>query len=63
MITAKPGDFVQSGQPLASIFARDRAGVERGKAALKAAIHISDEAEPPVPLISHRITADGVEEL
>ena len=63
VITAKPGDFVQAGEPLASIFARDRAGVERGKAALKAAIHISDEAEPPVPLISHRITADGVEQL
>ena len=63
VITAKPGDFVQAGEPLASIFARDRAGVERGKAALKSAIHISDEAEPPVPLISHRITADGVEQL
>ena len=63
VITAKPGDFVQAGEPLASIFAHDRAGVERGKAALKTAIHISDEAEPPVPLISHRITAGGVEQL
>lgn len=63
VITANPGDVVQSGEPLASIFARDRAGVERGKAALMAAIHISDEAEPPLPLISHRITAAGVEQL
>lgn len=63
VITAKPGDFVQAGEPLASIFAHDRAGVERGKAALRTAIHISDEAEPPVPLISHRITAAGVEQL
>jgi pyrimidine-nucleoside phosphorylase len=63
VITAKPGDVVQAGEPLASIYARDRAGVERGRAALKAAIAIADEAEPPLPLISHRITASGVETL
>jgi len=63
VITAKPGDVVQSGEPLASIYARDRAGVERGRAALKGAIVIADEAEPPLPLISHRVTAAGVETL
>jgi pyrimidine-nucleoside phosphorylase len=63
VITAKPGDFVQAGEPLASIFARDRGGVERGRAALKSAILIADEAEPPLPLISHRITGEGVQEL
>jgi pyrimidine-nucleoside phosphorylase len=61
VITVKPGDVVQAGEPLASVFARDRAGVERGRATLKAAITIADEAGPPLPLISHRITERGVE--
>jgi pyrimidine-nucleoside phosphorylase len=63
VITAKPGDAVQAGEPLASIYARDRAGVERGRAALKTAITIADEGDPPLPLISHRITAAGVESI
>ncbi|HET7457999.1 MAG TPA: thymidine phosphorylase [Gemmatimonadaceae bacterium] len=61
VITAKPGDWVEAGEPLATIFARDRAGIEIGQSALRAAIHIADEAEPPLPLISHRVTAAGVE--
>jgi pyrimidine-nucleoside phosphorylase len=63
VITVKPGDYVEAGQPLASIYARDRSGIEQGRSALRAAIAIGDEAEPPLPLISHRITKDGVEEL
>jgi pyrimidine-nucleoside phosphorylase len=63
VITAKPGDWVESGEPLASVYARDRAGIERGRAALRAAIVIADEAEPPLPLVSHRVTKDGIEEL
>ena len=63
VITAKPGDWVEAGEPLASIYARDRAGVEQGRAALRAAIVIGDEAEPPLPLISHRMSSAGVEEL
>jgi len=42
------------------VFARDRAGVETGLAALRQAISIADEAELPLPLISHRVTANGV---
>ena len=60
VITAKPGDVVQQAEPLATIFARDRAGVESGLAALRQAIIISDEAELPLPLISHRVSAAGV---
>ena len=60
VITAKPGDVVQQGEPLATVFARDRAGVETGLAALRQAISIADEAELPLPLISHRVTANGV---
>lgn len=61
VITAKPGDWVDAGEPLATIFARDPAGVAAGKAALAQAIRIADEAELPIPLISHRITMAGVE--
>ncbi|MGH7637538.1 MAG: thymidine phosphorylase [Gemmatimonadaceae bacterium] len=63
VITAKPGDWVEAGEPLASIYARDRAGIERGRATLRTAITIGDEAEPPLPLISHRVTSAGVEVL
>jgi pyrimidine-nucleoside phosphorylase len=61
VITVKPGDWVSAGEPLATIFARDGAGVTLGKATLAQAIRIGDEADLPLPLISHRITAGGVE--
>lgn len=63
VITAKPGDFVEAGEPLASIYARDKAGVERGRATLRSAITIGDEAEPPLKLVSHRVSRAGLEEL
>jgi pyrimidine-nucleoside phosphorylase len=63
VITAKPGDWVEAGEPLGTIFARDRAGIETARAALGVAIGIADEAEHPLPLISHRVTRDGVETL
>ena len=61
MISVRPGDWVEQGEPMATIFARDRAGVESGKATLRAAITIADEADPPLPLVSHRVSARGVE--
>ena len=63
MITARPGDWVEAGEPMATIFARDRAGIGSGRHAMRNAVVIADEAEPPLPLISHRVTIDGVEEL
>jgi pyrimidine-nucleoside phosphorylase len=60
VITAKPGDIVQSGEPLATVFARDRAGIETGLAALRQAVSIADEADLPLPLISHRVASAGV---
>jgi pyrimidine-nucleoside phosphorylase len=60
VITARVGDWVEAGEPLATIFARDDGGIETGRAALRAAITIGDEAELPLPLISHRVSADGV---
>ncbi len=61
VITARPGDWVEAGEPLATIFARDRAGVESGRLTLRNAIVIAEEADPPLPLISHRVSKDGVE--
>ena len=61
VITAKPGHAVRRGEPLASVFARDAAGAAGGLAALGEAIVIG-EAPPEVPpLVSHRVTASGVE--
>ena len=62
VITARPGDWVEAGEPLATVFAANRAGIEEGRAALRRAIIIADEADPPLPLISHRVSASGVEQ-
>jgi pyrimidine-nucleoside phosphorylase len=63
VITAKPGDKVEKGQPLATIHARDTAGIATGREALQAAITIADSADPPLKLVSHRISRAGVETL
>ena len=62
VIPVKPGDRVQAGEPLASVFARDRDGIETGIAALRAAIAIAHEGSL-LPMISHRVSARGVEAL
>jgi pyrimidine-nucleoside phosphorylase len=63
VITAKPGHEVRRGEPLASVFARDAAGAAEGLAALAEAI-VLGEARPAVPaLVSHRVTAAGLEPL
>jgi pyrimidine-nucleoside phosphorylase len=59
VITARPGDWIEQGEPMATIFARDRAGIGSGRHALRSAVVITDEAEPPLPLISHRVTLAG----
>jgi pyrimidine-nucleoside phosphorylase len=61
VITARAGDWVEADEPLATIFSRDRAGIGTGRHTLRAAIVIADDAEPPLPLVSHRVTAAGVE--
>jgi pyrimidine-nucleoside phosphorylase len=59
VIPARPGDLVREGEPLATIMARDEAGIEAGRRSLQRAIVIADEADYPLPLISHRVTVDG----
>jgi pyrimidine-nucleoside phosphorylase len=61
VITARPGDWVERGEPLATVFARDPAGIAAGRACLTRGIVIAETAEPPLPLISHRVTPAGVE--
>ena len=64
VITAKPGDKVLAGEPIASVFARDPAGIQLGFDALGQAIVVADKlAAKPLPLVSHRVTKAGVEEL
>ncbi|HEX6814877.1 MAG TPA: thymidine phosphorylase [Gemmatimonadaceae bacterium] len=60
VVTAKPGDWVELGEPVATIFARDDAGIATGRSALRSSIVIGDEADHPLPLVSHRVTMDGV---
>lgn len=62
VITAKPGRRVARGEPLATVYARDEQGLTRGLGVLGRAIVLGDGADP-LPLVSHRVTAAGVEEL
>lgn len=62
VVTVQPGDEVRAGDPIASVFARDDAGAAGGLAALGEAIVIGDEGRL-TPLITHRVTARGVEVL
>ncbi len=57
------GQAVSVGQPLATIHAREPATLEAAREALMRAIVIGDEAPAPRPLVSHRVTPQGVEEL
>jgi pyrimidine-nucleoside phosphorylase len=62
VIPVKPGDRVRAGEPLASVFARDREGIEVGLVGLREAVEIGDGGKL-TPLITHRVTAAGVEVL
>jgi pyrimidine-nucleoside phosphorylase len=59
VIPTKPGQRVRTGEPLASVFAADRNGIDIGMAALGEAIVIGRKGRL-MPLITHRVTADGV---
>ena len=63
IITVRPGHAVEAGQPLATVHAGDAAGLEAGAAALAEAIEIGKPNPTPRPLVSHRVTAQGVEVL
>lgn len=62
-ITIKPGERVLRGQPLATIFVRTQSAGEGALRALRSAMPIVDEVVQPLPLVSHRVTAAGTEEI
>lgn len=59
---AVAGEAVVRGQPLVEIHARSDADAAAAADALRAAIAIGERAEL-LPLVSHRVTRDGVEQL
>jgi len=63
VITKRPGDAVRAGGVIATIHARDAAGAATGRTVLDEAITIGDARVTPLPLVSHRVTARGVETL
>ena len=65
MVPVKPGEDVAAGDLLAEIHARDEGSAARAADQVRAAIRVGDgsDAVPPLPLVSHRVTAAGVERL
>jgi len=63
VVKAKPGNRVRKGQPLASIHARSPEGLELGRSILEEAIVVGPSKVEALPLVSHRVTARGAEEL
>jgi pyrimidine-nucleoside phosphorylase len=58
-----PGDPVEPGQPLAWVHAADEADAAAAAEALRAAVEVGAGSGSFRPLISHRVTAAGVERL
>ena len=62
VVTVRPGDRVDRGTPLATVHASSADALDLGAAALREAIRVADVLEaPPLPLVSHRVTARGIE--
>ena len=58
------GDSVKAGDALGVVHASDQAGAARGAVILGEAVELGDDDAPPcLPLVSHRVTSAGVEEL
>ncbi len=64
VIAARPGDRVDRGQPIASMFVRGPEQLRTAREALETAVDVCPTPpDPPLPMISHRVTRQGVEEL
>jgi pyrimidine-nucleoside phosphorylase len=57
VISARPGQRVSKGEPLASIYARDPAGIDLARKALDKAVRIGEGKAELLPLIAERLTA------
>jgi pyrimidine-nucleoside phosphorylase len=62
-ITTKPGVRVIKGDALATIHARSESDLKLGESVLQKAIVIGEGKPNPLPLVSHRVTRSGIEEL
>ena len=62
LVPIKPGDSVAAGDPIGTILARRPDQLPAARASLRQAVVIG-EAASPLPLIGHRVTANGVEPL
>jgi pyrimidine-nucleoside phosphorylase len=58
-LTAKPGDIVERGERIATVFAMTEDAAAAAVAAMTAAVEFGDGPADPLPLVSHRITSDG----
>ena len=63
VVTTKPGVRVTKGDALAMIHARSAEDLKLGESVLAKAITIGEGKPTPLPLVSHRVTARGVESL
>ena len=63
LVRVKPGTAVREGEPVATILARDSAGAEEALAAVARAIVIGEGKPRGRVLVSHRVSAAGVEAL
>ncbi len=61
VLKVRPGQRVERGQHLATIHARDAETLAAAEEALRRAIVIGETAPAVRPLVSHRVTAGGVE--
>ncbi len=62
LVHVRPGTAVRPGDALATILAQDGSGESAARAALGRAITLGNSAPKRRPLISHRVTKEGVEE-
>lgn len=60
LLHRKPGEEVSGGEVLAEVHAADDAGAERGVEILQEAYRIGGTEPTLRPLVSHRVTAEGV---
>jgi pyrimidine-nucleoside phosphorylase len=64
VIAIRPGDAVEAGQPLASIYAGSPEALRIGVNAVNRAVRLAPEPPPPaLPLMSHRVSREGVASL
>lgn len=62
-LAVAPGENVVRGQPLGEVLARTDAGAEEGARVLAGAVDTGSPGAALLPLVSHRVTAGGVESL